>query len=604
MTSINKCAIAAVAMQLAGATATPLQDPSIPSVGGTTYRIDPVSGDDANPPGKPWKRFGRLNEVKLAPGDTVLVSPGVQEESLMPAGEGTAGNPVVIQFLPGVHTLGIGKVLRKTLFISNSCDSSGPMPIGVSLSGVRHFRLQGGGVDGAGKTTLLYDGRMMQILVENSEDVDFSGLVLDMKRTAVSEIRVLEAQDSTAVIQVAEGSDYQVEAGRFFWRGDWLGGNLLTQEVDLKTGVCRRRSAPRGWTSEGQVEAKATELGRRKVRLEFPAGASGLTAGHQYHFRNIRRVMAGVHCTRSARITFRDCEVNALPCMGFVSQFTDTMTFQRVNVVPPANTIRTCPAWADIFQFSNCRGEILVDACRLSGMQDDALNCHGTYLRIVGQGGARQLRVCYVHPQTMGFAPYAAGDKIAIMNAGNMREYPGNPRARVSQVARVTDTDWLITLADPVPAFAENDVVDNLTWNPNLTARNNHVSVAPARGFLMATRGKVVVENNTFERCRTYGVLVEGDAKKWFESSPIRDLEIRGNRFIDCGVGITSTVDDPKPEEPVHENIRIQDNTFEQGHISASAVKGLVIRGNPSAPLPLKVAMDASCTEVRMENLR
>jgi hypothetical protein len=159
--------------------------------------------------------------------------------------------------------------------------------------------------------------------------------------------------------------------------------------------------------------------------------------------------MAGVHCTRSARITFRDCEVNALPCMGFVSQF--------------------------------------------------------------------------------------------------------------------TDTDWLITLADPVPAF---------------------------------------VENNTFERCRTYGVLVEGGARKWFESSPIRDLEIRGNRFIDCGVGITSTVSDPKPEEPVHENIRILDNQFESGGISASVVKGLVVRNNQAVPAPLKVDLAPSCTEVTVENNR
>jgi len=308
-----------------------------------------------------------------------------------------------------------------------------------------------------------------------------------------------------------------------------------------------------------------------------------------------------VHSTRSARITFRDCEVNALPCMGFVSQFTDSMTFQRVNVVPPAHTIRTCPAWADIFQFSNCKGDILVDSCRLSGMQDDALNCHGTYLRIVRKDGDRQLLVRYVHPQTYGFAPYAAGDEIAAMNAGTMREYPGNPRAQVSQVERLTDHDWLITLKGTMPAFKENDVIDNITWNPNITARNNHISVDPVRGFLLATRGKVLVENNTFERCRLPGILVEGDAAKWFESSPIRDLLIRSNRFIDCGIEITSTVHAPKPEEPVHENIRIANNTFENGGISAAAVKGLAVVGNQAVPSPLKIDVDASCTEVKVE---
>jgi len=43
--------------------------------------------------------------------------------------------------------------------------------------------------------------------------------------------------------------------------------------------------------------------------------------------------MTGIHSTRSVRITFRDCKVNALPCMGFDSQFTDTMTFEMVNQV-------------------------------------------------------------------------------------------------------------------------------------------------------------------------------------------------------------------------------------------------------------------------------
>ncbi len=567
-----------------------------------TYRVDPVAGDDANPPGQPWKTFGRLNAVTLMPGDTVLISPGVQEETLIPSGGGTAEHPVVIKFLPGVHTLGIRKVLRRQLFISNSMDCTEPIPIGIMVSHVSHFRLQGAGVDGAGRTTLLYDGKMMQILNEDAEDIEYSGLVLDMKRPSVSEIRVLEAQDATLIFQVAEGSDYKVENGRFAWLGDWLGGTLLMQELDLETGACRRSGVLRGWTSEGQIEANATDLGNRQVKIEFPDGTSGMKAGYQYHFRNGRRVMCGVHTSRCARITFRDGEVNAMPCMGFVSQFTDTMTIQRVNVIPPVNTIRTCPAWADVFQFSNCKGELLVDSCRLSGMQDDALNCHGTYLRVVEARGEQQLLARYAHPQTYGFAPYAAGDEIAVMNAGYLCEYPGNPRAEVCMVERVTDTDWLITLNGPIPAFAANDVIDNITWNPNITARHNHISVDPVRGFLLATRGKIIAENNTFDRCRMSGILVEGDAVKWFESSPIRDMLIRGNRFIACGIQITSTVSEPDPDAPVHENIRIIDNYFEGAGVTAKSVRGLTVTGNRSPGGTIPIELEISCTDARLEN--
>jgi hypothetical protein len=569
------------------------------SPGNTIYSVDSDKGDDANPPGKPWKTFGRLNAMKLAAGDTVLIAPGVQEETLKLSGEGTARNPVVIKFLPGLHTISIKKVFRKQLFISNAIDSTDPIPVGIILSQVKHFRVQGGGVEGAGKTTLLYDGRMMQILTENSEDVDYSGLVLDMKRTAVSEFRVLEAQGSMATIQVAEGSDYKVENGKFSWRGDWLGGDLLAQEFELQSGKCKRCGAPRGWTTDGQTVAKATELGDRKIKIEFASGESGIKPGHQYQFRNGKRVMAGVHTTRSARITFRDCEVNALSCMGFVSQFTDGMTIQRVNVVPPANTIRTCSAWADIFQFSNCRGEILVDSCRLSGMQDDALNCHGTYLRIIEKRGEQQLLTRFVHPQTYGFAPYTVGDEIAVMHAKILREYPNNPRAIVSKVERITDKDWLVTIQGTMPTFDKDDVIDNITWNPSLlTIRNCHVSVDPVRGFLLASRGKIVVENNTFDHCGMSAILVEGDAMGWFESSPIRDLLIKNNRFLNCGVSITTSVKAPKTEEPIHENIRILNNDFTGGEIKAKSVKGLRVEGNRSVKSALNVQPDASCTDV------
>ena len=155
-----------------------VEDKAPPAVVNATYLVDPVNGNDANPVGKPWKTFGHLNAVKLALGDTVLISPGVQEETLMPAGKGTAENPVVIKFLPGVHTFSIKNVQRKQLFISNSIDSTDPIPVGIIMSGVKHFRVKGGGVEGPGKTTLLYDGRVMQILNENAEDIEYSGLSL------------------------------------------------------------------------------------------------------------------------------------------------------------------------------------------------------------------------------------------------------------------------------------------------------------------------------------------------------------------------------------------------------------------------------------------
>jgi hypothetical protein len=566
-----------------------------------TYLVDPANGDDANPAGKPWKTFGKLNSIKLAPGDKVAIAPGRQEQSLKPTGSGTAENPVVIRFLPGIHTIGIENVERIPMFVSNSMDSDEPKPVGMVIDGFRHLRFEGGGVDGVGKTTVLFDGRMVQIYNHQAENVTFTGLVFDLKRPTVSEFRVLEAGPASAVIQVAESSDYVVRDGKFLWQGDW-GPGAFFQKLDVKEGRCRRFPTPRGWTPEGQMEAAAKDLGGRKIRLDYPDGESGLESGHQYHIRNIKRDSVGVHNARSKDIVFRDCDFYALTGMGIVSQFTENLTFQRVNVAPPRGTIRTCPAWADIFQFSNCKGQVLIDSCRLSGMQDDAINCHGTYLRIIEKIGDNRLLLRFMHPQTYGFAAFVPGDEIAVICGPKLREYEGNPRRKVTALERKSDRDWILTLDGPVPHFGDKDVIDNITWHPDITVRNNHISVAPVSGFLLTTPGKAVVENNTFHRCRAYAISMSADSLSWFESAPVRDVMIRSNTFVECGVWVNPAIQSVSPDEPIHENINIIGNVFDRSGVNATGTRNLIITGNHSVGGPMSINIDPSCSEVKIGN--
>ena len=566
-----------------------------------TYVIDPVKGDDANPVGQPWRSFAKLNTVPLAPGDTVVIAPGRQPGSLIPLGAGTAQQPIVIRFLPGVHIIGKENALQQPMFVSNSCDSPAPKSVGILLRNVQHVRLEGGGVDGPGKTTILYDGRLVQVFNDQAEDITFTGLVFDLKYPTVAEFRCREVGETHAVIEVAEGSGYAVEHGKFVWQGDWHPG-AFCQEAIPEEGRCWRVGSLRGWTSQGQVEATATALGGRKVRLDYPAGGSGMTQGHQYHFRNGTRDSVGVHNARSKDIVFRDCDFYALTGMGFVSQFTENISYVRVNVAPPKDSLRTCPAWGDIFQFSNCKGDILVDSCRLSGMQDDAINCHGTHLRIIEKIGTQQVLMRFMHSQTYGFAAFAPGDEVAVISHANLREYADNPRRHVTAVEKKSDKDWLLTLDGAVPAFQQDDVLDNLTWQPNLTARHNQISMDPVRGFLLTTRGKVLIESNTFHRCTMAAILVEDDAEGWFESGPVRDLLIRGNTFLGCGITINPQTSSENPAEPVHENIRIMDNFFDGASVCAKSVKGLTVTGNRSPGGTIPIRLEPSCTETDVKN--
>ncbi|MEI7928019.1 MAG: hypothetical protein WCH40_05670 [Verrucomicrobiales bacterium] len=68
--------IALAAVMSAIAESAPSGLERLASPGDTTYLVDPENGNDANLPGKPWKSYGKLNAMKLAPGDQVLIAPG------------------------------------------------------------------------------------------------------------------------------------------------------------------------------------------------------------------------------------------------------------------------------------------------------------------------------------------------------------------------------------------------------------------------------------------------------------------------------------------------------------------------------------------------
>ncbi|MFS8087279.1 MAG: hypothetical protein ACMG6H_16720, partial [Acidobacteriota bacterium] len=454
---------------------------------GKTYFVDPRLGNDANSGTRAamaWKSLIRVNQLRLGPGDTVLIGPGVHDETLMPNASGSGSRPVVIRFAPGRHLFSAKNALSRSYFVSNSADSPTlPRPIGIFVKDSHDLRIVG--VPG---TEILFGARMTYLVDDHARDITYSGLNFDMVRPTVSEFKVVSTSLHSVVIQVAEGSTYTVNNGRFNWSGDLGPGWTMVQEAIPSQGKCWRRGR---W--DPFVNATATQLGGGRVLLTYLEGTMGLEAGHQFQFRNvIRDTTSGVN-TRCKNITFRNCNFYALPGMAIVSQFTENITFDHVNVVPRPGTNRTCPAWADCFHFSGCRGQVLVDSCRFSGTQDDPINVHGTHLCLVERSGDKQVLVRFMHSQTYGFAAFQEGDEIAFTSHLSLCEYG---RAKVQKLERVTDTDWRLTLDRTVPVFAPNDVVENVTWNPNVVIRNCHVTMDSCRGFLITTRNQVVIENN------------------------------------------------------------------------------------------------------------
>ncbi|WP_211709221.1 right-handed parallel beta-helix repeat-containing protein, partial [Paraburkholderia aspalathi] len=350
--------------------------------------------------------------------------------------------------------------------------------------------------------------------------------------------------------------------------------------------------------------ASASKTDDGFVLLSYQGSArppAQLTVDNYYQYRRILRDVVTAFFKNSKNVSFSNARVYHTTGMGYVHQFCENLSYSAFSIAPRVNSGYSNAAWADCFQFSTCKGDILVDGCTFKGTHDDPINCHGTNLKITGKPADDKLRVSYEQSQTYGFAPYVAGDEVAVINCGNLREYDNNPRRTVLECTQDGGDghDWIVKLDGQVPKYQKDDVVENITWNPNLTIKNSTVSLSSVRGFLITTRGKVEIKDCTFERTDMAAILITDDARSWFESGPVRDVTIENNTFNTNGVEVSPETTSSDSTQWVHQNIRILNNKFKNGAgVSARSVQNLTITGNMSDGGNLSLNIDASCSNV------
>jgi len=329
-----------------------------------------------------------------------------------------------------------------------------------------------------------------------------------------------------------------------------------------------------------------------------------------YQIRDTRRDCSGVFTRRSKNITWKNVQFLFLHGMGLVNQFSENLTFDAVTVAPDKASGRTTAAWADCIQVSGCKGKLLVKNCLFSGAHDDAINIHGTHLRVVERMSDTQIKVRFMHAQTFGFMAFNPGDEIEFVGWDTLKPYASN---RVMEAALLNPKELLLTLKKPMPqAFKEKDVVENVTWTPEVEIRGCSVLRIPTRGFLITTRRHVLVEGNVFIGTHMSAILLEDDAKGWYESGCVRDMTVRKNRFIRCTEPVIHiNPQNNVPNDSVHQNIRIEDNEFVlRGAISVKArsTTGLSVTGNTiysGKDLDDGLAIKTSdCSDVKMERNR
>ncbi len=567
------------------------------SPGNTTYYINPVNGNDSHSgleQTRAWRTFSRINRLLLAAGDRVKVmSPGSFDQTLMLMGAGSTETPVEISFAPGRYDFFPARAIKRAYQISNTNgDPDTGKAIGILLAGAKQFRISGPGA------CLVYRGKMIEVCIDRCENIAISDLSFDYHRPTVSEFRVAALGDGYVDLEIHRDSHYTLEHGQITWQGEgWSDKTGLAQELDLHTNeVWRRRDPLQGMALEDI-----------KPFLIRARGQHNMKTDRVYQIRDTRRDCAGVFTRRSRNITWKNVQFRYLHGMGLVNQFSENLCFDRVTIAPDQTSGRTTAAWADCIQVSGCKGKVEVKDCLFSGAHDDAINIHGTHLRVVERISDTQIKVRFMHAQTFGFMAFNRGDEIDFVAWDSLKPYGSN---RIRDAHLLNPKELLLTLERPVPlAFKQNDAVENVTWTPEVHIHGCTVSRIPTRGFLITTRRKVLVENNTFLNTHMSAILLEDDAKGWYESGCVRDMTLRRNRFIRCVEPVINiNPQNSVANDAVHQNIRIEENEFvlrDATTVRAKSTKHLSIVGNTvysQRPLNDGLAIKTSgCSKVTME---
>ncbi|OQP63978.1 hypothetical protein A3860_21385 [Niastella vici] len=521
--------------------------------GNVIYYINPSTGNDNNngtAAKTPWRTFNPVNSRQLPAGTTIMVSPGIYRSSLVITGRGTAASPVKVRFTAGTYHFYPDSAYVTQWHISNTNDVPyKDKSVAICIRNSSYVSLQ------STSANIVMHGKMVETAVDHCDHVTISGMQYDYFRPTVSELLVTSVAEEYADLQISRESTYSIRDSALWWEGEgWRNQpGWYWQAFDPTTGFVVRQSFDLS-------KVKFVQLGNRVVRAFFPRNV-GFKTGIIYQNRDVLRDCAGIFMQYSKVLLLENIRINYMHGMGVVSQFCTNIRMKELVVKPKDSTDRTCAAWADILHFSGCNGRIEVDHCYLSAANDDAVNVHGTHLRIIEKPGANILKVRFMHDQSYGFDAFMPGDSINLVQAQTLLPVETNV---VTKAERLNDREMLLTLKHPVIANLQgDDVVENTTRTPSVNIHHTTITRIPTRGILTTTRRKIRIEHNRFFRVNGNAVLVADDAESWYESGPVQSMEITNNDFVECGSAVVCVQPENKQfAGPVHEHIKVNDNRF------------------------------------------
>lgn len=533
-----------------------------------------------------------LSAYGLSPVEAVDNAPAMARALAQIREKCEEGQTIVVTLPKGRYEFYPDSAAERVYFISNH-DQVNPKKVGLPFEGMKNLVFDGQGSE------LIFHGRMLPVSLLDSKNCVLKNFSIDFENPQISQVKVVENDTVNGGItfEVSPWTHYEIRDSVFVAKGEgWeiVPTSGIAFEGDTRHLVYRTGDIRVGVRGVAEVAPRRVHSPRWKDNRLVPGTVIAL--------RNGERPAPGVFLYHDVNTTLENIRVHYVEGMGLLAQMSENITLDGFSVcLRGEDDPRYFTTQADATHFSGCKGAIISKNGLYEGMMDDAINVHGTYLKVVRRINESTLIGRYMHPQSYGFEWGRVGDSVQFIQSNTM-ELIGTIN-RIAAIKAIDQPDYHgakefeIRFEDPIdPSICEENGfgIENLEWTPTVLFSHNVIRNNRARGSLFSTPRKTVVEHNVFDHTSGTAILLCGDCNGWFETGACRDVLIRKNSFINSLTNMfqfTNAVISIYPEIPdlagqrkyFHSGIVIDSNefvTFDRPLVYAKSVDGLVFTNN------------------------
>lgn len=559
--------------------------------------------------------------------------------------------PVVLDFAKGEYHFYKDGAVERELYTSNTSTMEYPVKwISILLEKQSDVTIDGNG------SVFVFHGDVMAIAVIAGANINLKNLSIDYRDADTVDISVIghgEEQDTVYTdFYIPACYRYCISDNRkhITWYGDlskkdgksyWQASDTMDAYLVIYKGYdgTVRRHEERGVDGEKLSDpfrgiTLIEDLGNRILRFHYKeTRPQNQELGNLFLLCDSRtRKTAGVCFWESRDIEIEHVQVHYLSGFGWLIQMCENIRFHSTHFLPRQGAGKMTTSNADQIHAAGIKGYFEAIDCKFAMSHDDPINIHGSYMRVEEILDPKTLRLKYIHRQQGGFRQFHKGDEVLFYNRtclhvpdgmkesspavvedsfGPGEQYLDQILDRQTEIIILKDrlNDRILealkrhVLVEAYGKYADEGlyVAENTTYAPSVVIRGCRFNSIPTRGILCTTNKPVIIEENKFCNISMAGIYLSNDAYYWYESGPIRNMQIRRNQFYIRSSGQNEWADAPgifidpvllpqtyenkndRQYEPVHKNISIEENHFvisNDNAVTAKSVEGIKICNN------------------------